>query len=60
MNLPGHYIHHIAGGFGRLVLPWFGGRWLIWFIGGTKRHPLPRGFRLMDHHFHNCSATGVR
>lgn len=59
MNLPGNKIHHIEGGYGRLVLPWFGGRWLIWFFGSQKYDALPRGFRLMNRHFHNCTATGV-
>lgn len=58
MNLPGHYVHHISGGFGLLILPWFGGRWLIWFRGNGS-HSLPGGFRLKDHHFHNCTTTGV-
>lgn len=59
MNLPTDRVHHIAGGFGRLVLPWFGQRWLIWFDGKTQLPSLPKGLKLMDCNFHNCRATGV-
>lgn len=59
MNLIGHRIHHVSGGYGYLIFPWFG-VWLIWFDGGGDRYPaLRRGFRLMNHQFHNCTATGV-
>lgn len=58
-NLPGDRVHHIDGGYGRLVAPWLKGQWLIWFLGSKKYTSLPRGLRLKDDKFHNCRLTGV-
>lgn len=49
MNLPGHKVHCILSGYGRLLLP-LGTAWLGWF----REH----GFRI-TRRFHNCSATGI-
>lgn len=58
-NLPFDRIHHVSGGFGTLILPWFGRRWLILFDGSLKYISLPKGLRLKDSQFHNCSSSGV-
>ncbi len=52
-NMPGDYIHDVAFGFGRLVLPlpFSGGRWIAlskWQFRSTWHQG-----------FHNCTATGV-
>lgn len=67
VNLPGDLVHHISGGYGRLLVPWFGGRWLIFFRRGRRWGAVvgislnrPPRIRLMDRHFHNCRRTGVR
>ena len=52
MNRPTDRIHCINWGFGRLLVPWFGG-WLAWSEGRRKLRFAPSG------KFHNCRATGV-
>lgn len=53
-NRPLDEIHDIALGFGRLLLPWRNGCWLMW----SRRK---RTFGVTHcQGFHNCSATGVK
>ena len=52
MNLPGHYIHDVGGGYGWLVLPIGRGRWLAYFKRCGFRVTWWKGF-------HNCTWTGV-
>lgn len=56
MNLPMHRVHHIDIGYGRLLVPWFGGRWLMWMDDRDRRG---RRLRLMSAQFHNCTRTGI-
>ena len=53
MNLPLHKIHDTLSGYGRLLMPVYGGRWLAWFdMHGLRLTDKPFGF-------HNCTKTGV-
>lgn len=53
-NRPFDEVHDVVLSYGVLVVPWRGGRWLMW-SNCRKRFGLTywRGF-------HNCTATGVK
>lgn len=71
MNLPLHYVHDIEHGYGRILLPWFGG-WIGWreavrepntfevVAGKFVRSQPRRGAFKVFRAFHNCTMTGVR
>jgi hypothetical protein len=48
---PFDQVHDIVAGYGRVLFPWRGGRWLM--LTDKWRLRWTRGF-------HNCTATGVR
>jgi hypothetical protein len=50
MNRVLNKIHCIDNGYGRLLCPLPGGRWLAWFSSGGVR-------RTSRYGFHNCSKT---
>lgn len=60
MNLPLHKIHDVTWSFGRLLVPWFGGRWIAWFkdYGFRCTSVLAIHGKLCPG-FHNCTSTGI-
>jgi hypothetical protein len=67
MNRPFDKVHDIEQGYGRLIVPWFGG-WIGLRLKGSKVVALDRDHKpiapptyaiKLFHRFHNCRATGT-
>ena len=66
---PFDLVHHVSVSYAWLVLPWFGGRWLVWKRAVPARGtPGERGSRAAARgglqvvsleHAHNCTSTGI-